>query len=52
MRKEYSIETKFMQTGWHPKNEESRLLSIYQSTTYKNETSDEIGKLFDLEKEE
>ena len=51
MSKEYSIETKCIQSGWHPKNGESRVLPIYQSTTYKYETSDEMGKLFDLEKE-
>lgn len=32
-------------------NGEPRVLPIYQSTTYKYETSDEMGKLFDLEKE-
>lgn len=51
MSNEYSIETKCIQSGWHPKNGESRVLPIYQSTTYKYETSDEMGKLFDLEKE-
>lgn len=51
MSKEYSIETKCIQSGWHPKNGEPRVLPIYQSTTYKYETSDEMGKLFDLEKE-
>ncbi len=51
MSKGYSIETKCIQSGWHPKNGEPRVLPIYQSTTYKYETSDEMGKLFDLEKE-
>lgn len=51
MSKEYSIETKCIQSGWQPKNGEPRILPIYQSTTYKYETSDEMGKLFDLEKE-
>ena len=51
MSKEYSIETKCIQSGWQPKNGEPRVLPIYQSTTYKYETSDEMGKLFDLEKE-
>lgn len=51
MRNNYSIETKCIQSGWHPKNGEPRVLPIYQSTTYKYETSDEMGKLFDLEKE-
>ncbi|MCI8969657.1 MAG: aminotransferase class I/II-fold pyridoxal phosphate-dependent enzyme [Lachnospiraceae bacterium] len=48
---EYSIETKCIQAGWQPKNGEPRVLPIYQSTTYKYETSDEMGKLFDLEAE-
>ncbi len=48
---QYSIETKCIQSGWHPKNGEPRVLPIYQSTTYKYETSDEMGKLFDLEAE-
>lgn len=51
MNTEYSIETKCIQSGWQPKNGEARVLPIYQSTTYKYETSDEMGKLFDLEKE-
>lgn len=38
-----------MQGGWEPKNGESRVLPIYQSTTFKYETSEEMGKLFDLE---
>lgn len=51
MNNEYSIETKCIQSGWKPKNGEPRVLPIYQSTTYKYETSDEMGKLFDLEKD-
>lgn len=51
MSKEYSIETKCIQSGWKPKNGEPRVLQIYQSTTFKYETSDEMGKLFDLEQE-
>lgn len=47
----YSIETKCIQSGWKPENGEPRVLPIYQSTTFKYETSDEMGKLFDLEKE-
>ena len=49
MSKEYSIETKCIQSGWKPGNGEPRVLPIYQSTTYKYETSDQMGKLFDLE---
>lgn len=51
MSKEYSIETKCIQSGWKPENGEARVLPIYQSTTFKYETSDEMGKLFDLEAE-
>ncbi|MBO5144681.1 MAG: O-acetylhomoserine aminocarboxypropyltransferase/cysteine synthase [Lachnospiraceae bacterium] len=51
MNNEYSIETKCIQSGWHPKNGEPRVMPIYQSTTFKYETSDEMGKLFDLEKD-
>ncbi len=48
---DYSIETKCIQSGWQPQNGEPRVLPIYQSTTFKYETSDEMGKLFDLEKD-
>ena len=40
-----------VQGGWQPKNGEPRMLPIYQSTTYKYDTSEEMGALFDLEKE-
>lgn len=42
------IETKCLHEGYHPKNGEPRALPIYQSTTYKYESTDHIGKLFDL----
>ena len=45
----YRIETKCIQSGWQPKNGEPRQLPIIQSTTFKYETTDEMGKLFDLE---
>lgn len=45
----YKIETKCIQSGYTPKNGEARVLPIYQSTTFKYENSDEMGKLFDLE---
>ncbi len=51
MGRAYKKETICIQSGWQPKNGEPRVLPIYQSTTYKYETSDEMGKLFDLEKE-
>lgn len=43
------IETKCLHSGYEPKNGEPRQLPVYQSTTFKYETSDEMGKLFDLE---
>ena len=48
---ESRIETKCIHEGWKPKNGESRQLPIIQSTTFKYNTSDEMGKLFDLEAE-
>ncbi len=48
---DYRIETKCIQGGWAPKNGEPRILPIVQSTTFKYESSDEMGALFDLEKE-
>lgn len=42
------IETKCIQSGYKPKNGEARVLPIYQSTTYKYDTSDAMGRLFDL----
>ena len=44
-------ETKCIQSGYVPKNGESRMVPIVQSTTFKYDTSEEMGKLFDLEKE-
>lgn len=43
------IETKCLIEGWKPGNGEPRQLPIYQSTTFKYDNSDEMGKLFDLE---
>ena len=37
------------QGGWQPKNGEPRILPIYQSTTFKYSTSEQMGRLFDLE---
>ena len=47
--KNYKIETLCLNGGYNPKNGEPRQLPIYQSTTYKYDTSAEMGKLFDLE---
>ncbi len=43
------IETKCIQEGYKPKNGEPRVLPIYQSTTFKYDSSEFMGKLFDLE---
>ena len=47
----YKIETKCIQSGWKPKKGEPRVLPIYQSTTYKYDTTDEMGRLFDLKED-
>ena len=41
-------ETKCIQSGYQPKNGESRMIPIIQSTTFKYDTTDEMGQLFDL----
>lgn len=46
---DFRIETKCIQSGWTPKKGEPRVLPIYQSTTFKYDTSEQMGKLFDLE---
>lgn len=38
-----------VQGGWKPKKGEPRVLPIYQSTTFKYDTSEQMGRLFDLE---
>lgn len=47
----YRIETKCIQEGYKPANGEPRVLPIVQSTTYKYDSGEDVGKLFDLEKE-
>jgi O-acetylhomoserine (thiol)-lyase len=42
------IETQLLHEGYQPKNGEPRALPIYQSTTYKYDSTEHIGKLFDL----
>lgn len=44
-----NIETKCVQGGYTPKNGEPRQIPIIQSTTFKYDTSEDMGKLFDLE---
>ena len=43
------VATKGLHEGWVPKKGEPRSLPIYQSTTFKYDTSEEMGRLFDLE---
>lgn len=45
---EYKIDTNCVQAGYTPKNGEPRVLPIYQSTTFKYESSEQMGNLFDL----
>ena len=49
MNQELRPETLCVQAGWTPKKGEPRVLPIYQSTTFKYETSEQMAKLFDLE---
>ena len=46
---DYSINTKCVQSGYTPGNGEPRQIPIIQSTTFKYATSEDMGKLFDLE---
>ena len=46
---DYRIETKCVQGGYTPGNGEPRQIPIVQSTTFKYATSEDMGKLFDLE---
>ena len=48
-RSDYRIETKCVQGGYTPGNGEPRQIPIVQSTTFKYATSEDMGKLFDLE---
>lgn len=45
------INTKAIQEGYKPKNGEARVLPIYQSTTFKYDSSEFVGDLFDLKAE-
>ena len=42
------LDTLCVQEGWQPKNGEPRVLPIYQSTTFKYDSSEHVGDLFDL----
>ena len=45
---DYNLETKCIHSGYTPSKGEPCALPIYQSTTYKYDTTDEMGQLFDL----
>ena len=50
-KKNWKPATLCVQAGWEPKNGESRVLPIYQSTTFKYDNTEEMADLFDLKKE-
>ena len=45
---DWRIETRCLQEGWKPKNGEPRVLPIYQSTTFRYDSTEEVARLFDL----
>lgn len=45
----YRKDTMCIQSGWHPVNGQPRLVPVVQSTTFKYDTSEQMGRLFDLE---
>lgn len=47
----YHIDTKCIQEGYQPANGQPRVLPICQSTTYKYDSSEQVGKLFDLKED-
>lgn len=44
-----NLDTICVQGGWKPKKGEPRVLPIYQSTTFKYDTSEQMARLFDLQ---
>ena len=46
---EYRMDTQCIHAGYHPGNGEPRVMPIVQSTTFRYETSEAMGRLFDLE---
>ena len=49
MELKFSAETLCVQGGWKPSNGEPRVLPIYQSTTFKYDSTEQMARLFDLE---
>lgn len=48
-RSSYRLGTKCVQSGWQPGNGDPRVVPIVQSTTFRYETAEQLGRLFDLE---
>lgn len=48
---QYHLDTKCVQAGYQPENGQPRVVPICQSTTFKYESGDQVGKLFDLEED-
>ena len=46
---DYSIETNCLHAGYHPGNGEPRVLPITQSTTFKYDSTEQMGRLFALQ---
>lgn len=46
MEQKFNKETLCVQAGWTPKKGEPRVLPIYQSTTFKYDTSEQMARLF------
>lgn len=46
---DFSTDTLCVQGGWNPGNGEPRVLPIYQSTTFKYDSTEHMARLFDLE---
>ena len=51
MTQKFKPATLCVQAGWQPKNGESRVLPIIQSTTFKYDNTEEMADLFDLKKD-
>lgn len=49
--KRYKTGAMCVQSGWKPGNGEPRVLPIYQSTTFKYESTERMARLFDLEED-
>ena len=49
--KKWDLETIAVQGNYWPENSQARVLPLYQSTTYRYDTCDELAKVFDLEQD-